>query len=146
MIKLFYLTHKWDLNGYWHSGFEWARVMAMKDYATFPQTAGLESHHPMQFNVISRKTLLRRSYFSAEIQSAYSSARSDWMVGFEKYSKRAVVLILLADLPVDPYSKRIHVWVLGLGFNKLILVIPSSLSVKCCMKNTFYFPTMNENG
>ena len=54
MIKQFYLTYRWEPNRYCHSESVDLGVMAMKKYSPFPKVLGLESHHQMQFSVISR--------------------------------------------------------------------------------------------
>ena len=59
-------------------------MMAMKGFFTFLKALGLEPHHRMQFIVLSRK-LVERSYPSAEMQSVYSTALTDWDAWFSNF-------------------------------------------------------------
>ena len=52
----------------------------MKEYSTFHKAAGFETHHQMQFDVLSRTLVGGGSYFSAEAQSKYSTAPADSVI------------------------------------------------------------------
>ena len=66
MVELFFLTHSWDPNRYYHSGLEWIT----------PWT-GVSLDGFVSYSVHS---FAGGSYPSAEMQSAYSTARTDWAV------------------------------------------------------------------
>ena len=64
----------------YHSGPEWTiGAMAMKGHLAFPKAPALLKSHHQLFSVINR-TLVGGggSYPSAEVQSVYSTAASDW--------------------------------------------------------------------
>ena len=67
----------WPIDGLQQVLSFWVRVdlgvMTVKEYSTFSKDLELEPHHQMQFSIISR-TLLWEGYFSAEMQSVYSTA------------------------------------------------------------------------
>ena len=43
------ILNRWDPSRYYHLG-----VLTVKGYSTFSESSGLEPHHQMQFNIISR--------------------------------------------------------------------------------------------
>ena len=53
MIEQFYLTHRrYPNRSYPIQDRVYMRVIAMKEYFTFPEAQELEPHHQMQFSVI----------------------------------------------------------------------------------------------
>ena len=53
------------------------RIIVTKGYSTFPKAPGLETYQQIQFSVITKILRGGRSYPTAEVQSASSTAPAD---------------------------------------------------------------------
>ena len=59
-LRVFFLTHRWDLNRRHYSSSEW--TWQKRGYFRLPRSSELEPHHCMQINVITRPLPLFESY------------------------------------------------------------------------------------
>ena len=95
-MKASYLILIWDTNRT-----PLLRARVTKEYSTFPKPSRLKPHHQMHLSVNSMTLLEAGSYHSAEMQSAYSTAPTDWVlyvhVFIDSFYRKTLAQLMFVD-------------------------------------------------